>query len=375
MLHRKKLAKELFLHFDWIGLVLYSGSLAIFIIGINWGGVLYPWKSAQVIATMVVGGVTLFGVLPAYEIWVRKRGKEPYLPLHLFTNIRFMSAAWNTGIGACVYYGAAIVFPQVVKNLYYATGKISAYDVGTYAGLLNMAFVFAQMCHGFIVWATKGPKWAMIGSAIIAAPLLSAAAYNLDNKALTIGLLIPGAYAMGVVESVSITTSTFPLRSQEEIGQGGGLSGSIRNFTSAIAVAVYTATLSNRLLVTIPESVYPVARRLGLPEGSLAALAAALKGDASFSDVPGLTTAIREGVQAPYRLAFKNAASTVFLVILAFSGTAIVLACFTTNNDKSTEHYVAGGLHGMKDEKAYKQEGQEHKDASAPSANATREVK
>ena len=64
----------------------------------------YPWKSAAVITTMVVGGVTLFGILPAYEIWVHKRGKEPYLPLHLFKNIRFKSAAWNTGISAGVYY-------------------------------------------------------------------------------------------------------------------------------------------------------------------------------------------------------------------------------------------------------------------------------
>lgn len=299
---------------------------------------------------MGVGGLTLFGVLPAYEIWLSKRGKEPYLPLHLFTNIRFMSAAWNTGIAASVYYGAAIVFPQVVNNLYYATGKITAYQVGTYAGLLNMAFVFAQMCHGFIVWFT-GPKWAMIGAAIIAVPLLTGAAADLDNKNLTIGLLIPGAYAMGIVESVSITTSTFPLRSQEEIGQGGGLSGSIRNFTSAVAVAVYTATLSNRLVQTIPQNVYPVAQSLGLPETSFSALAAALKGQVAYSTVPGLTPAVQAGVQASYRLAFKNAASTVFLVLLAFSGTALILACFTTNNDKSTENYVAGNLHAQKEEK------------------------
>ena len=317
---------------------------------------------------MVVGGVTLFGVLPAYEIWVSKGGKEPYLPLHLFRNIRFMSAGWNTGIAASVYYGAAIVFPQVVNNLYYQTGKISAYEVGTYAGLLNMAFVFAQMCHGFVVWATGGPKWAMIGSAIIACPLLSAAAYDLSNKNLTIGLLIPGAYAMGLVESVSITTSTFPLRSQEEIGQGGGLSGSLRNFTSAIAVAIYTATLSNRLLKTIPQEVYPVARRLGLPEGSLTALADALKGAAPYTSVKGLTPEIKAAVQAPFRLAFKNAASTVFLVLLAFSGTAIILSCFTTNNDKSTEHYVAGGLHGQKEEKEYLQEFKQHRPTSAGQA-------
>ena len=41
MLHRKKLARDLFYNFDWIGLALFSGGLAMFIFGLNWGGVLY----------------------------------------------------------------------------------------------------------------------------------------------------------------------------------------------------------------------------------------------------------------------------------------------------------------------------------------------
>ncbi len=301
---------------------------------------------------MVVGGVTLVGILPAYEIFISKRGRETYLPLHLFKNIRFQSAAWNTGIAAGVYYGFALVFPQVVTVIYYGRGEISEYDVGTQAGMTAMAFVFAQMCHGFIVWFT-GPKWAMIGSAIIGTAFLTACAADLDNRAMTETFLVIGAYAMGVVESVSITTSTFPLRSQEEIGQGGGLSGSTRNFVSAIAVAVYTATLGNRLIQTIPQEVYPVARNQGLAESSLQALANALQGTGSYSAVPGLTPAIQAAVQEPYRVAFKNAASTVFLVSLAFSGTALILSFFTTNNDKATEDYVAGGLHGTREEKEF----------------------
>lgn len=67
---------------------------------------------------MVVGGVTLFGILPAYEIIISRRGKKPYLPLHLFTNLRYMCAAWNNGTGACVYYGFSLVFPQAVNYLY-----------------------------------------------------------------------------------------------------------------------------------------------------------------------------------------------------------------------------------------------------------------
>ena len=40
MLHRKKLARDLLLHFDWPGMFLYTGGLIIFIFGLNWGGVL-----------------------------------------------------------------------------------------------------------------------------------------------------------------------------------------------------------------------------------------------------------------------------------------------------------------------------------------------
>lgn len=40
MLHRKKLARDLLVNFDWVGLALYSGGLAVLIFGLNWGGVL-----------------------------------------------------------------------------------------------------------------------------------------------------------------------------------------------------------------------------------------------------------------------------------------------------------------------------------------------
>lgn len=60
-----------------------------------------------------------------------------------------------------------------------------------------------------------------MGSAAIGCALLTACSNNLGNRAQTIGLLVPGAFAMGMVEGISTTTSTFHLRSQEEIGEGG----------------------------------------------------------------------------------------------------------------------------------------------------------
>lgn len=131
----------------------------------------------------------------------------------------------------------------------------------------------------------------------------------------------------------------------------GGLSGSIRNFVSAISVAVYTATLNNRQNQTIPKNVYPVARKMGLPESSLAPLGALLRGQGDPSAVKGLTPAIQAAVAEPYRVAFKEAATTVFLVSLAFSGTAFILSLFTTENDKATENYVPGSVDQRKQKK------------------------
>ena len=46
---------------DYGGIVLFSGGLILFLLGVSWGGTLYPWGSAHVVATLVIGIVTLVG--------------------------------------------------------------------------------------------------------------------------------------------------------------------------------------------------------------------------------------------------------------------------------------------------------------------------
>lgn len=144
----------------------------------------------------------------------------------------------------------------------------------------------------------------------------------------------------------------------------GGLCGSIRNFTSAIAVAIYTAVLSNRLDTTIPARVGPVALNLGLPRSSLESLYQAVQGKISQDAVPQLTNQIWEAVQNPWQEAFIAAGSTVFLVSAAFSGTAVVLTLFFKDNDKATENFVASNVHGKAAEKMYREELEGHRRAS-----------
>jgi phosphoglycerol transferase MdoB-like AlkP superfamily enzyme len=82
----KKTKQQVIKDFDFIGFILLVGGLLIFSMGVSWGGQLYPWKSAHVIATIVVGFLTLV-VFTLYEALMPL--KEPLVPMYLFKNLQW----------------------------------------------------------------------------------------------------------------------------------------------------------------------------------------------------------------------------------------------------------------------------------------------
>lgn len=253
-----------------------------------------------------------------------------------------------------MYYGFSLVWPQAVQTLY---PGLSADRIGTLAGLVAMGFVFGQMIGG-VVATIFGARTAIIGPMWIGGPLLCACAANPLKMELTIGLITTGALFIGMCEAQAATTSTFSLRTQEEIGVAGGLSGTVRSFGSVIATAIYSTTLSNRLGTTIPQYVAPAAEKAGLAASSVPALILGLQGKAALTTdaVPGLTPAINATAAAAYRFASSESYKTVFYVSFAFSGAGMIMTLFVRENDKSTAEYVAGHVHRREDEKALEQE-------------------
>lgn len=118
------------------------------------------------------------------------------------------------------------------------------------------------------------------------------------------------------MEGMAICTTTFLLRTQEEIGTAGGLSGSVRSFGAVIAIAVLTTTLSNRLKTTIPANVVPISEQAGLPASSIPALISGLSGTTALNSimVPGLTPHIVDMASQAYKAANAQAYRTESLI-------------------------------------------------------------
>lgn len=111
--------KERLLRVDWTGIVILTGSLISLLYGVTSGGVLHPWKSAQVIVSIVVGafGVTVF------LFYEGKYAKEPMIPLRILVN-RTAAAAYVSSfilgfvLWAMQYYLILYVSPHLPVDIF-----------------------------------------------------------------------------------------------------------------------------------------------------------------------------------------------------------------------------------------------------------------
>lgn len=133
---------------DFVGAGLALGGTAVLLLGLNWGGGEYAWKSAHVIATLVVGAAVSVG----FVLWQWKGASTPLVPMHIFKSkivngacLTMFVNGWNFLVQ--VYY--IPTFYQLVFN--YSTVKAGAM-------LLPITLFQSTSCslllrHDMLIWA------------------------------------------------------------------------------------------------------------------------------------------------------------------------------------------------------------------------------
>lgn len=67
---------------DWLGIFTFLGCTVMLLLGLDFGGVLFPWDSAKVIALLVAGSC----LIGAFIFSEAKFAKYPLVPMSLFKN-------------------------------------------------------------------------------------------------------------------------------------------------------------------------------------------------------------------------------------------------------------------------------------------------
>ncbi|PPJ58146.1 hypothetical protein CBER1_02616 [Cercospora berteroae] len=100
---------------DWYGIFALLGAIILLLLGLNFGGVTYPWDSPEVICLLVFGGL-MIGVFVAIE-W--KLARYPLMPLPLFHDRSKNSAylvAFTHGmrLGLFVHLGVSSGIAEII---------------------------------------------------------------------------------------------------------------------------------------------------------------------------------------------------------------------------------------------------------------------
>ncbi|CAG7932952.1 unnamed protein product [Penicillium olsonii] len=298
---------------DYVGTVIFVGSMSSFLIPLSWGGVSYDWDSWRTLVPLIVGVVGLF-VFAFYEY---RFATDPIIPPVIFKN----KTATVSFIGS-VLQGLILWCALYYLPLYYEAVKEYSPIISGVA-LFPETFTVAPsgMVVGILITVTGRYRWAVwlgwilstigIGLMCLIKANTSILGWIFLNivPGLGLGILFP---ALGY----AVQASSEP----ENLAIAVAMFSFFRALGQAIGVAVGGVVFQNRMLNNISK--YP----------ALAPMASAYSKDAA-----GLVRVIKSMADGADKSNLKDAYTdslrTVWIVCCGVSGVAMLLGFLTEHYD------------------------------------------
>ncbi|KAJ2822601.1 hypothetical protein GGI24_003899 [Coemansia furcata] len=297
---------------DFLGVVTIVAGIVLLQLGLTWGGQEYPWKSAPVIVTIILG----VAILVCFGFIEGKIPQEPIMPLRLFQrrNTRLMFIAQ-------IFFGMSFFLPIFYFPVYLSVVQnATAIDAGTHLISLMLAISVASVVSGLLITKT-GIYLPFIWSGV-AINVTGMGLFALIGTDPSNGMLI----GIPIVFGVGIGLAMQPMLScaqnavdQKDIATATTLFITIRMLGSAIGLAVAQSVLQNEisplldaLAIKYPNdvtTVYSVINNQSVIWGSTVS--------------PSLRADVIE--------AYVKSLHVVYLVFLAFGGCTFITSLFARN--------------------------------------------
>lgn len=309
---------------DWMGTVWFVASATSLLIGLSWGGVLYPWNSWRTLLPLLVG-IAGF-VLVVY--WELRVAVEPSIRLRMFhkltAKITFLTTFFHGLIVRLLYfisYAASNASLQLYLQLYYLPLYFEA--VKGYSAVISGVALFPEtmtvapmaLIAGILISNTGKYRWLVwIGWAFTT--LGMGLMYLLDIRTSTpawIFINLTSGPGVGILYSAMAFAVQASVKN-EDVAFAVAAYSFFRSFGSAFGVAIGGVIFQNQIkkkLLTYPL-LAPFADQYSKDSPTLVQV---IKG---LSDKPVM--------QAQLRQAFADALKPVWLLGCAVSGLSLILS-------------------------------------------------
>ncbi|KAJ2910766.1 hypothetical protein GGI21_000532 [Coemansia aciculifera] len=297
---------------DFLGVITIVAGIVLLQLGLTWGGQDYPWKSAPVIVSIILG----IAILVCFGFIEAKVPQEPLMPLRLFKrrNTRLMFIAQ-------IFFGMSFFLPIFYFPVYLSVVKnATAINAGTHLISLMLAISVASVVSGLLITKTGIYLpfiWSGVATNVVGTGLFVLIGTNPSNG-LLIGIPIVFGLGIGLAMQPMLSCAQNSV-DQKDIATTTTLFITIRMLGSAIGLAIAQSVLQNKI------------------SPLLAALALKYPNDVStvYSVInnPGVIwgPTVAASLRADVIEAYVKALHTVYLVFLAFSGSTFLVSLFAKN--------------------------------------------
>lgn len=316
---------------DWAGSLTIVGGTLMLLLGLEFGGVTYPWGSAKVICLIVFGIVT--ACLFALNEW--KLARYPVMPLRIFKHRSNIAS-----LGVCFCHGYVFIAGTYYLPLYFqavlgSTPLLS----GVYLIPLAMSLSITSAVTGIFVKKTGKylpPIW-----------------FGLVIMTLGFGLFIdlkptadwPRIILFGIVAGIGVGPNfQAPLLAlqtmvaQRDIATATATFGFTRNLSTSISVVIGGVVFQNEMQKRYPALVVALGKQT----------ADLLSGSSAGASV-GIVSQLPPAQQVIARDAFFGSLRTMWIMYVAFAAFGIFLSLFIGDQQLSKDHTVMKtGLAGDK---------------------------
>ncbi|KAI4699516.1 hypothetical protein J4E81_004540 [Alternaria sp. BMP 2799] len=318
---------------DWFGMFTFLGFTLMILLGLDFGGVLFPWDSAKVIALLVVGGVMIF----AFIYSEAKVAKYPLIPMTVFrrgTNVAaFLVVFFHGFVFIAGEYYMPLYFQAVLEASPLRSGLLLLPFIvtGAIAGVLCGLIMHKTGHFREIIWV--GTLLLTIGFGLF----ISFDAYTSTGKA--VGFVIVGGLGSGILFEAPMIAIQSQVE-QQDVATATATLSFVRNIGVAISTIIGGTIFQNSM-----NGQASFLRDAGLPQNLLSQL----DGDSAMANVMLPATFENAAWELAAKQAFASAMRNMWITYTVLAFLSFVAGLFIKAAVLGTDHVET--VTGLKKEK------------------------
>ncbi|KAH0539028.1 hypothetical protein FGG08_004422 [Glutinoglossum americanum] len=145
--------KSKLLRVDWLGSAIFIPGMTSFLIAITWGGVQFPWASAQTLIPLFLGAAGILATL----LWERWGATNPFIRPLVFKSRSAVAAYAGAIIQGLMLYGQFYNIPLYLESVQ----GLSLTMVGVHLFPISFAMLPAGAMVGILASRTGHFRWAV----------------------------------------------------------------------------------------------------------------------------------------------------------------------------------------------------------------------